>query len=425
MTIVAPPPQRHEHTDEAQLLFKEARQRRRRLRAVWVSVVIAIAVVGCAVGFALGFDGSSLPATQPHSPGTQPLPGRVHTGVTLVYAFNDLRVIDADTGATRTLPMPAPYGGSRDLAMTRVDSSLLLQRGDTAWLYRDGVTGSPTDLGPSDGVFPGPNRNEAWIWSQPCQPIVGCTNYNAPQMGSVRLVDGSGQTIGSPVLLPGGAGWYPTGLAGDAGIVLLALPAYGQGNTEEIWNPLTDRVVEVFSQESVIGAAGDLIVSAESNRYCWSGLTACSMRLTDLKAGTDKMVFLPKGIAVVGSAVFSPDHHTLALAVALRPGRTGSRAPHREAIALIDVRNGNTTILQGSRQSTNSNYTMSLAWSTNGWLLFSDTVESSAVYSGFSDTIGPSVVGVWHQGERGAWVLPVVRLPKAQLGNEDPSLIAL
>jgi hypothetical protein len=149
------------------------------------------------------------------------------------------------------------------------------------------------------------------------------------------------------------------------------------------------------------------------------------MRLTDLKTGTDKTVFLPKGIAVVGSAVFSPDRNTLAVAVALRPGRSLSRAPHREAIALIDVRTGNTTILQGSRQSTNSGYTMSLAWSTNGWLLFSDTVESSVVYSGFSDTIGSSVVHVWRGGEGEARVLPTVRLPKAQIGNEDPSLIAL
>jgi hypothetical protein len=423
MTVVAPPAHRRD-TNEAQLLFKEARRRRRRLRVVWVAVVIAIAVVGCAVGFALGINDSSLPATQPHSVGTPPLPGHVRTGVTLVYAFNDLRVIDADTDATRTLPMPAPYGGSRDLAMAHVGSTLLLERGDTAWLYPDGVTGSPTDLGPSDGVFPGPSRNEAWIWSHPCQPTFGCTNYNAPQMGSVRLVDGSGQTIGSPVQLPGGAGWYPTGLAGDTGIVLRELPAYGHGNIEEIWNPLTNRVVEVLSRESVIGAADNLFV-AESNRYCGGEVTACSMRLTDLKAGTDKTMFLPKGVAVVGGAVFSPDHHTLALAVALRPGRTRSRAPHREAIALIDVRTGNTTILQGSRQSTNSLYTMSLAWSTNGWLLFSDTVESSVVYSGFSDTIGSSVVRVWHQGERGAWVLPTVRLPKAQFGNEDPSLIAL
>lgn len=423
MTVVAPPSQRHDHTDEAQLLFKEAKQRRRRLRVIWVLVVIAVAVAVCAVGFALGSNDTSLPAAHGHPTGAQPLPDHVRTGVTLVYAFNDLRVIDADTGATRTLPMPARYGGSRDLVMARAGGSLLLQRGNTAWLYSDGVTGSPTDLGPSDGVFPGPNRNDAWVWSQPCQPALGCADYGfLPQMGSVRLVDSAGQTIGSPAQLPGGAGWYPTGLAGEAGIVLAQGPPYG--NAEEIWNPLTNHVEEVVSQGSVIGVAGNLVVS-EPTRYCSGESTACSLRLTDLESGTNKKVFLAKGVAVVGDAAVSSDHHTLALVVALTPHwRTHSPGPHHEAIALIDVRTGDTRILPGSRQSTNSNYTMSLSWSTNGWLVFSDTVESSVVYSGFSDTIGSSVVHVWHQGDRRASVLPRVRLPKAQLGNEDPSLIA-
>lgn len=40
-------------------------------------------------------------------------------------------------------------------------------------------------------------------------------------------------------------------------------------------------------------------------------------------------------------------------------------------------------------------------------------------------TIGSSVVRIWHQGGSGAWVLPTVRLLKAQFGDEDPSLIAL
>ncbi len=147
--------------------------------------------------------------------------------------------------------------------------------------------------------------------------------------------------------------------------------------------------------------------------------------MTDLKTGSDQTVVLPKRATVVGGATFSPDRRTIAVPVALRPGRTGFRGPHREAIAVIDVRTGDTTVLPGSQQPTNPSYTMSLTWSSNGWLLFSDTVESSVAYSGFSDTIGWSTVRVWHQGDLRARVLPNVRLPKAQLGNEDPSLIAL
>jgi hypothetical protein len=61
---------------------------------------------------------------------------------------------------------------------------------------------------------------------------------------------------------------------------------------------------------------------------------------------------------------------------------------------------------------TNPNWgPMSLTWSTNGWL--------------FSDTVGTSVVHAWQPGETRAWVLPRVKLPKLQLVNEDPALIAL
>jgi hypothetical protein len=405
MTIVAPPPHRHD-TNKTQLLFKEARQRRRRLRVVRVAVLIAIAVVGCTVGFALGFNDFSPPATQPHSLGTQRLPGQVRTGVTLVYAFNDLRVIDADTGATRTSPMPAPYGGSRDLAMVGVGGSLLLNRGNTAWLYANGVTGSPTDLGPSDGVLPGPNRNEAWIWSQACQPLFGCADYiDGPQEGSVRLVDSSGQTIGSPVQLPGGAGWYPTGQANETGVVLSNQPAYG--NREELWNPLTNHVVRVFSNAYVIAAAGNLVVTESvTESRCSNG---CSVQFTDLNAGTERTVLLPKGVAVTGDAAIAPNGSTVALSAAV-----SRKVPNPKVIALIHVHSGNATILPGSQQPTNPNWgPMSLMWSTDGWL--------------FSDTVGSSVVHVWRPGESRAWVLPRVALPKVQfpLVNEDPSLIAL
>lgn len=403
MTIVAPPPPRHDHTNEAQLLFKEAKQRRRRLRVIWVVGVVAIAVVGCAVGFAFGFQDSSPPATEPHSPGAQALPGHLRTGVTLVYAFDDLRIINADTGSSRTLPMPAPYGSSRDLGMVRVGSSLLLNRGNTAWLYSSGISGAPTELGRSDGVFRGPNRGEAWIWSQPCLPPYGCSNYNAVQMGSLQLIDSSGTGIGSPVQLPGGAGWYPTGQANDAGIILSSQPAYG--NREELWVPLTNRVVRVFSNASVIGAAGNLVVS-DSGRYCSIG---CSVQVTDVKTGTEKSVLLPRGLDVTGDAAISPSGETIALTAALRrPART----PYPEAIALVDVRSGTATLLPGSQQTTNPNWgPMSLTWSTNGWL--------------FADTVGSSVVHVWQPGESRAWVLPKVALPRVQLVNEDPSLIAL
>jgi hypothetical protein len=120
-------------------------------------------------------------------------------------------------------------------------------------------------------------------------------------------------------------------------------------------------------------------------------------------------VRLPEGIAVDGDAAISPDRRTIALTAAL--SRT-VRTPYPEAIVLINVRTGDATILHGSQQTTNPNWgPMSLTWSTNGWL--------------FSDTVGTSIVHAWQPGETRAWVLPRVMLPKVQLVNEDPVLIAL
>jgi hypothetical protein len=281
---------------------------------------------------------------------------------------------------------------------------LLLHRGNTAWLYSNGIAGSPVDLGPSDGVFQGPGRNEAWIWSRLCQQTIGCADDNAPQRGSVRLIDSSGTEVGSPAQLPGGAGWAPTGLATDAGIVLSERPA--SGNAEEIWNPLTNHVERVFSGAYVIGAAGDLVVS-QSRRYCSGEFTACSVQVTNLHAGTEKTLHLPSGVSV-GDAAISPDNRTIALAAWL--SRSAQR-PDPKVIALINVRTGAATILPGSRQATDPNGgPMNLTWSTNGWL--------------FSDTVGSSVVRVWRPGASRAMVLPSVKLPKVHLVNEDPSLIA-
>ena len=322
---------------DVEALFKEARRRRRRLRVFWA--VVLLALVGCALGFGFGFHVLSRPANQQRSAGTPAqAPARLHTGVNLVYAFDDLRVIDADTGASRALPLPAPYGSIGDLGMVRVGNSLLLNRGNTAWLYSNGVSGSPTDLGPSDGVFQGPSRNEAWVWSRPCQQTIGCAYDNAALTGNVQLINSSGTKVGSPVQLPGRAGWTPTGFATDAGIVLSGRPAYGNG--EEIWNPLTNHVERTLPNAYVIGAAGDLVVS-QSRHYCGGEFTECSVRMTNLSGGTERTVRLPRGVSVGGAAV-SPNHRTIALAAWL--SRTAQR-PDPKVIALIDVRTGAATML--------------------------------------------------------------------------------
>ena len=108
----------------AQLLFKEARRRRRGLRILRTTIVMV--VVASLVGLGLAFHLLS-GSTGPSVAITAPPRGRfARTGVTLVYAFDDLRVLDADSGSGHVLPLPAPYGGSRDLGMVLAGTSLVL-----------------------------------------------------------------------------------------------------------------------------------------------------------------------------------------------------------------------------------------------------------------------------------------------------------
>jgi hypothetical protein len=395
-----------EDNQNAQLLFKEARRRRRRVRIMWTAM--AAMAIAASVGLGLTLDRSSSPPSASVGTTAHPIwPPNLRTGATLVYALNDLRIIDADFGTSRTLPMPAPYGGSGDLGMVTVGHSFLLNRGNTLWLYSETTKWKPVDLGPSDGVFRGPNHNEAWVWTQPCSPILGCTNYNAPQMGSVHLVDSSGRQMGTAVALPGVDGWYPTGIAGKTGIVLQQLPSYGNHRNDlELWNPLSDRVVHVFANANVLGAGGDSVVWETAAPYC---RTNCSLHVLNILNGSERTVRLPSGVTATGDVAISPDGRTIAATVALS---YASLIPDPQAVVLIGPRTQAATVLTGSKRLTNPSLgPMSLTWSTNGWL--------------FSSTVGKTTVEAWRPGASQARVLPKVRLPKFKLVNEDPSLIAL
>ena len=393
-----------------ELLFKEARRRRRRLRSLWITMVAVFAVFLASLG--LRFHLFVGPIARSVATSAQPAwPSHLRTGATLVYALTDLRVFDADSGTSRILDLPARYGGSNDLAMVSVGSSLVLNRGNTAWLYPEGINGAPIDLGPSEGVFSGPNSNQAWIWSQPCIPIIGCSNYNAPQMGSVHLIDSSGRQLGAAVALPGGAGWHPMGPAGKAGLVLGELPPYGDippasADEEEVWNPLTGHVVRRFANASVIGAGGNVIVW-EKDQHC---VTGCSVHVFNVQTGSDRAVQLPPDVTTTGFAAISPDGSTVALTGAL--GGTPA-IPYPEAVFVIGPRAHGAILLAGSEQPTNPNLgPMALSWSSSGWL--------------FSSSVGTTTVHAWRPGERRARVLPSLRLPKVtHLVNEDPELIAL
>jgi hypothetical protein len=325
-----------------------------------------------------------------------------------VSAYHNLQVINADTGSIRSLPLPAPPGGSSDLSLVKIGTSLLLNRGNTAWLYRPGLQGPPLDLGPSLRTIPGPTANEAWIWSDPCAATVGCF-ANGLQQGEVRLVDTSGRQVGQPIALPADATWFPTGQVVSAGLIL-AVASIGP-NAEEIWNPISNRVTRILPRANVFAASGDLVASTNGSRC----LPHCTVDLMNVQTGIGQSILLPTDVIITGGGTFSPNGSTLALAVGI-----GGSWPqlHPTAVALLDVRTPAVRLLPGTREVLNPNYgSENVSWSSSGRL--------------FAAAIGGTSVLSWRPGTHRATVLPNAKLPvlspklPPQFQSEYPTLIAM
>jgi len=392
MTLTVPERSLVEHR-EAELLFREARQRRRRRWRNRISIALAVIISVASLTLVQGFWG---PGSHPDRTRVQPPVGAVSgTGATLVFAYATLRIIDVDWGATRQLPLPAPLGGSSDLSMVRLGRAFVLNRGDRAWLYRPGVQRPPLDLGPSLRLLPGPSSNRAWIWSESCavvNPV--CPDAN----GTVRLIDAGGRSLGAPIALPVDANWFPTGQSLSSGIVLAV--AYGPGpNGVEIWNPMSDSIVRSLP-DNVFVASGDWIASSEE-AGC---LPRCSVAITDLKTGARRTIALPIGLNVSGPGAVSPDGSRLALL-------------GNSEVVVVALRTDRAGILQGpGRDLSSSNGPPMISWSSTGWL--------------FAAGIGRTEVWAWRPGLRTARVLPHVNLPAVHLDPpqfqlDDPSMMAL
>lgn len=390
---------------QAQLLFREARQRRRRRRAIGIGIAVAVVAAGLAITFETG--SSTNPVVRTNRSPITPALTASGTGATLVTAYNNLRVVDADSGATRLLPLPASAGGSSDLYMTKIGRSLILNRGDTAWLYPPGLRRTPLDLGPSLRVIPGPVEGQVWIWSDPCDEV-GCTYATKePANGTVRLVDSAGREIGSPVPLPVDANWFPTGQSLSAGLVLTV--AYGPGppGRSEIWQPTSNHVIRTLPSEP-LAAHGDWIAT-QSAKSCPS---TCSIQITDIRSGRVEVIPLP-GKTYVSIGAVSPDGTQLALVGTLN----GSQRQQPSAVIVVDLARRTSQVLRNSNAALRSIHgAPPISWSSGGWL--------------FATRIGGSDVVAWRSGMQSMAVLPKVKLPVLHLAppqfqTEDPTMLAL
>ena len=391
---------------DAEALIEEARRHKRR-RHVWIGSLLVVFVV-----LSLSFYALAARSAGPQSRTQSPRPSTlldVHTSATLVWALDTLHVINADTGLSRTLPMPAPQGAYDDGQMLSAQGSLLLTRGERAWLYPPGLTHPPLDLGPSGGITLASSGDRVWLWDPgPPNDLVN---------GGVRLVDFTGHQVSPPVAVP--APWIPSGEAFDQGLVLVRLPCVC---APEVWDPTSSRVVRSFPPDGAeVAANGHLRAWIDSGcRF------RCVLHVTDLGTGADRAIAFLSGGSWSGpnGGAFSPDGTTLAFTELLGHFTAvrgdGHRADERfaqtaEVVVVVDLAKGTARVLPGSDRSTTVQRAFPLTWSSNGWLFFTD--------------YGSKEVRAWHPGMRTAGILPKVRLPSLPApgphGQRLPTLIAL
>ena len=411
-----------DHRDDDVPVDRGARSRRRRW-LVWIALAVVISYV-----LAVGIDTLTTGTPSPPAPPAPPaVTLHVHTGATLVWAFDSLHMINADTGASRTLPVPGPAVGGDvpddvpellSAMGSLVVSSGVAGGGSRAWLYTPGLNKAPLDLGSSAGIASASSGNGVWLWD------IGTAN--AP-VNQVRLVDLTGHQMGLPAMLP--TDWHPTGQAVDDGLVLS--PRFG--GSIEVWDPTSKNVVRSFPDGvGEIAASRHLLAWVRSR--CMS---RCILHLTDLSTGLQQDVPLPSNVWPVSGA-FSPDGATLAVSGLLGRFMSGGHparehfAQTAEVVVVVDAARGTARVLPGSKRPGTVERSFPLMWSPNGWLFFTDYgspyVEAWHPTYVVERPAGGYPIGAYaFIGMRTAGVLPNVRLPNipppGPRGQQLPALV--
>jgi hypothetical protein len=201
------------------------------------------------------------------------------------------------------------------------------------------IMGSPY----GDGAFFLPSARPDRVWVVDLDP-------GRATVRAVREVTVNGETTVAAARTPGRR--WPLGAVND-GLLMEA------GNGVDVWDPAAQRVVRHLRVDTgIIGAASGDTVTACSDFWCGS------LRLMDVRSGTDRVVRAPSGLTFEPwHAAFSPSGELLAVAVR-EPGQAATE--HRR-LALIDVATGRLAVVAGSRVP--AGYTL-VAWSASGSHVF-------------------------------------------------------
>lgn len=303
-----------------------------------------------------------VPPVQPEGPNVSETPVLGEPTDSFVYLSTDnrLTIVDVDSGEATVHRLPELAPGDPPYR--------LIRRGNRLVLYGQTNTGPATfAVEPDSPTEPG-LIGEAWFF------IPGATNdtiwlaqldESSPDtvraLASIREVAVGGNVVTSDVVPPDGR--WPTA-AVEVGLLF-------QGDEElELWDPRTGRFIDSFP--------GPFAVATWRNR-----MVTCQqcdqLHLIDLDTGTDRVVELPSGVAMVEGygGTFSDDGRYAAVIGYDTAGPIGPS--NAISVVVVDFDTATATTIPGIRTErgdavgSDSGYRYpQLAWNTDGtWLFFS------------------------------------------------------
>jgi hypothetical protein len=289
------------------------RARHRRVGAgVLGAIVAALVIAGAWVAADREGDRATTPATPAAATATDRL---------FLAGDGEAWIVDPATETVHHLTMPELPPGDAPYRVVRRDGALV------AWAYRTlvlhpGSDLSPDVLVPDSLVFiPSSSPDRVWIG-------IADASGDSARLTAVREVSIDGRVTVPDTRPPDGA-WPVAAVDGNL--------VFQQDRELVVWDPATDREVDRLP--------GQLPVAWQGSRLAWCDAACRSLHVADLASGEALTLEPPVGAtgfeAIRGA--FSPDGSTLAVAVRLGDGEDAGRQ-----LALIDVRTGRMTLVEGS-----------------------------------------------------------------------------
>lgn len=261
--------------------------------------------------------------TKPSKPSTQASPGTSSgpaaapisdlDGYTLIDADGANLAVVAFGSGRRTISGIHPAGAPQQ--PVRVGQDVVVVGSGSAYLLTPPWTGTPTRIGPADGIYPSVTPDTVWLWRQAsggASPTVELAALPGSTVTDTSTEFMSGQR---PIAeLP--AGTLVIAGGGTTGVLALWQPGAGGG---------PGSLVRSFgTTEGVVGWSGNNVAWRDASGCTSDG--ECHLHITDAATGKDFLIDPPPGYAgylpggafspvsgtVFAAFVFNPDKHVAA-----------------------------------------------------------------------------------------------------------------